>query len=258
MMAKCFVIQPFDHGKFDKRYDDVLAPAIKNAELEPYRVDRGHSVSIPIDEIQKGIEASRACLADISTDNPNVWFELGYAIATRREVVLICSNERTSRFPFDVQHRNIIQYSTDSSRDFTELGQSITSRLRALLTKEMQIEEISRMSSVATVEGLEQHEIATLVAVAQQIDGPSGGVTNPLIRQDLEKAGFTQIACTLGLKRLLDMKMLYYDEEGDYDNPYIVYRLTSNGMQWLLNNQNKLKLKREPPPSHHTDTDLPF
>jgi hypothetical protein len=27
-MAICFVIQPFDAGKFDKRYQDVYAPAI--------------------------------------------------------------------------------------------------------------------------------------------------------------------------------------------------------------------------------------
>jgi hypothetical protein len=27
-MARCFVIQPFDKGTFDKRYDDVFEPAI--------------------------------------------------------------------------------------------------------------------------------------------------------------------------------------------------------------------------------------
>jgi hypothetical protein len=97
MLNRCFVIQPFDRGKFDKRYEDVLVPAITRAGLEPYRVDRDPSVSIPIQDIEAGIESSRACLADITTDNPNVWFELGYAIASRREVVLICSEERTSR-----------------------------------------------------------------------------------------------------------------------------------------------------------------
>lgn len=39
-MSTCFVIQPFDGGPFDKRYDDVIAPAIVAAGLEPYRVDR--------------------------------------------------------------------------------------------------------------------------------------------------------------------------------------------------------------------------
>ena len=36
-MSRCFVIQPFDGGAFDKRFDDVFVPAIKDAGFEPYR-----------------------------------------------------------------------------------------------------------------------------------------------------------------------------------------------------------------------------
>jgi len=39
-MDKCFVMQPFDGSDFDSRYEDVIAPAIREAGLEPYRVDR--------------------------------------------------------------------------------------------------------------------------------------------------------------------------------------------------------------------------
>lgn len=38
-MLRCFVIQPFDRGPFEKQFDDVLSPAIHDAELEAYRVD---------------------------------------------------------------------------------------------------------------------------------------------------------------------------------------------------------------------------
>jgi hypothetical protein len=38
-MPTCFVMQPFDAQIFDKRYQDVFAPAIIDAGLEPYRVD---------------------------------------------------------------------------------------------------------------------------------------------------------------------------------------------------------------------------
>lgn len=132
-MGKCFVIQPFDRGKFDKRYEDVFAPAIRAAELEPYRVDRDPRVSIPIEEIESGIASSQACLADIFTDNPNVWFELGFAIASQREVVLVCSDERASHFPFDIQHRTVITYSTESSSDFDTLRKRITARPQPFL-----------------------------------------------------------------------------------------------------------------------------
>ena len=68
-------------------------------------------------------------LADITTDNPNVWFEVGFAIAVPREVVLVCSDERTTRFPFDVRHRNILQYKTESKSDFDKLRNEIAERI---------------------------------------------------------------------------------------------------------------------------------
>ncbi len=39
----------------------------------------------------------------------NAMFELGYAIACQKEVILVCSDERKEEFPFDVRHRNIIE-----------------------------------------------------------------------------------------------------------------------------------------------------
>lgn len=54
-MGTCFVIQPFDSGKFDKRFHDIYKPAIEAAGLEAYRVDQDPGVQVPIDSIEKGI-----------------------------------------------------------------------------------------------------------------------------------------------------------------------------------------------------------
>src|SRR5688500_17614708 len=109
-MPRCFVIQPFDLGKFDKRYNDICRPAIEAAGLEPYRVDQDPATSIPIEDIEAGIRGAAICFADITLDNPNVWFELGFAIAERKPIVLVCSDERHTRFPFDIQHRTVTRY----------------------------------------------------------------------------------------------------------------------------------------------------
>lgn len=111
-MPRCSVIKPFDKGPFDKRYDQVLVPAILAANLEPYRVDRDHSASIPVEQIESMIRDSDACLADITMDNPNVWYEVGFGFASGKEVVLVCSTRRETKYPFDVHHRNIIRYYT--------------------------------------------------------------------------------------------------------------------------------------------------
>lgn len=257
-MDKCFVIQPFDKGKYDKRYDDVFAPAIGDAGLEAYRVDRDPVVSIPIDEIKSGIEGSQVCLVEITTDNPNVWFELGYAIARQREVVMVCSEERTSSFPFDVQHRSIIEYSTESPQDFVRLRKKITARLEAVLKKRQQLELLSDVVSVSKIEGLEQYEIAALVAVAQQSDDPEGGISGWAVRQDMDTAGFTKLAATMGLKALLDKQMLESFRDSDRNGEtFIAYRLTSPGLTWLFENKDNLTLKKDQP-EEPNDEDIPF
>ncbi len=132
-MERCFVIQPFDGGKFDKRYKDIFKPALEEAGLISYRVDEDPASTIPIEEIEKGIRNSRICLADISIDNPNVWFELGYAISAHKPVIMVCSQSRTANFPFDIQHRSIIIYETESPSDFDKLRSAITNKAKALL-----------------------------------------------------------------------------------------------------------------------------
>ena len=52
-----------------------------------------------IDRIEEQIRNATICLADITTNNPNVWYELGYAFAVGRLVILVCSTERRGKIP---------------------------------------------------------------------------------------------------------------------------------------------------------------
>jgi hypothetical protein len=85
-MARCFVIQPFDRGgAFDKRYRDVLVPAIKEAGLDHYRVDEDPGTTVLIDDIEAGVRASDICLADITNDNPIFGTRLGLLSPTKSQ-----------------------------------------------------------------------------------------------------------------------------------------------------------------------------
>ena len=132
MVTRCFVIQPFDGGAYDKKFEDIYEPALNNAGLEAYRVDRDPSVEVTIEAIEEGIRDASICFADITKNNENVWFELGFAFAHSKSVVLVCSKERKV-FPFDVRHRDIIHYSSDSPRDHKKLKTDITERSKAYL-----------------------------------------------------------------------------------------------------------------------------
>lgn len=258
-MSICFVIQPFDNGPFDKRYEDVFVPAIKDAELEPYRVDLDPSVTIPIEQIEEGIRRADVCLADISRDNPNVWFELGYAIASGKPVILVCEYQPNRRFPFDVQHRAIIIYRTESARDFESLKVNITQRLQAAIAKEEVLERVAGSPRIADVEGLNQHEIIALITIGENTGGPDDTVPFWSIRKDMEHAGFTRIAATLALTTLSRKGMVKSAlEHDDRDNTYNAYSLTEKGLSWLIDNQGKFILKQERKPSTQIDDDIPF
>src|SRR5260370_8932251 len=108
--------------------------------LEPYRVDRDDGALVPIDSLHEEIKNATACLADISTTNPNVMYELGAAIAGGKHVVII-SSSGSQAFPFDIRHRTIVEYSPDSSSDFQKLKAEKTKRLLTILKHQPTLHE---------------------------------------------------------------------------------------------------------------------
>ena len=244
-MPTCFVIQPFD-AKYDKRFEDVYAPAVRAAGLDPYRVDRDAAVDVPIDAIEEGIRTAVLCLADITTDNPNVWYELGFAFAAGRPVVMVCSDERVGKkYPFDIQHRAIIPYQAESPRDFATLQSAITARLEALLKRTDALRAIRDTEQVAPVQGLSQPELVVLATVAGSIVLPDEGVSAYVAKQDVERVGFTAVGFAIGLKRLREKALVGLREATDRDgDTYQVICITSDGWDWIERNEDKFILRR--------------
>lgn len=254
-MSACFVIQPFDQGRFHKRFEDTFRPSIIAAGLEPYRVDEDPASVIPITDIEDGIRRADVCFAEITTDNPNVWFELGFAIAARKPVVMVCADER-QRFPFDVQHRSIIRYRSESSRDFDELGAQLTKRLAAALEAQRRAGSVEGMSPTVLSGGLTPHELVALITIAATaVDGDPMPMYT--LRQEMDRAGYTDVACALAIRAL--EKKQYVERGQGYDghNEYWGFVASDAGLDWLDAHQGQLKLKSasefDPP-----DDDLPF
>lgn len=149
-MGSCFVIQPFKYP-YDKRYKDIFEPAIKDAGLVPHKIDLDPSSEFIFQNILQGIINSDICLVEITDNNPNVWLELGYAIANHKKITLICANtcKRKPKLPFDIQHLKVIFYQTGSSGDYDELRRNITENIKVALLKN-QIEKATSMNPSGT------------------------------------------------------------------------------------------------------------
>ena len=103
--------------------------------------------------------------------------------------------------------------------------------------------------------------MVALATVAENADAQDSLVLAHAIRTDMEKQGFTKLAVTLGLVTLLRKNMLNSVRDEDMNgNSYVAYAITESGMAWLLSNQDRLVLQREPsePDEPITDDDIPF
>jgi hypothetical protein len=258
-MSTCFVIQPFDGDKYDQRYTDVFEPAIKDAGLSAYRVDQDPAVEIPIDDIENGIRGATICFAEISENNPNVWFELGFALAANKPTVMVCSEERTGRFPFDVQHRNIIKYKVRSPSDFAELKQKLTDSLKAKIATARNLREIAPVSRLTETQGLRGHEAAVLAAIAQDLQHHEDGASTYRIKQAMGQLGFSGSQSVIAIRSLMNKGMIDAQlKNDDFGDSYGWYSLNSSGWVWLAANLDMSPRHDGPTKSGPDPDDIPF
>ncbi|MGA2126160.1 MAG: tetratricopeptide repeat protein [Xanthobacteraceae bacterium] len=114
---RAFVIMPFGRKKaadgteidFDAIYDKLLAPAVVAAGLTPHRADaERRSGSIHADMFQELLLAEFV-IADLTIDNPNVWYELGVRNALRNSGAVLTYALR-DRLPFDIAGQRMQRY----------------------------------------------------------------------------------------------------------------------------------------------------
>lgn len=76
------------------------------------RVDEMLTPADITEDIFNLIASSSLVIADITDLNPNVMFEVGYAIGRGKQAVLICK-DNVPQLPFDISHRRVFTYKRD-------------------------------------------------------------------------------------------------------------------------------------------------
>ncbi len=114
----CFVLMPF--GKkpnsvgtivdFDAVYKDIIAPAVVNAGLEPLRADEEMAGGIIHKPMFERLILCEYAVADLTTANANVFYELGVRHAVRRWRTILLFAEGCGQLPFDVAQLRAMPY----------------------------------------------------------------------------------------------------------------------------------------------------
>jgi len=103
-----FVLIPF-HPDFEKSYQ-VITRTVTDLGLNCSRGDDVHVSSNILSHIVQEIYRARLIIADITSRNPNVYYELGIAQAIGKPVLLIAQN--ANELPFDISSRRVLVYHT--------------------------------------------------------------------------------------------------------------------------------------------------
>jgi tetratricopeptide (TPR) repeat protein len=113
----CFVLMPFgkkpdstgDLVDFDGVYDQIIKPAVENAGMEPIRADEEQVGGIIHKAMFERLILCEYAVADLTTANANVFYELGVRHAVRPWSTVLLFAEQT-RLPFDVEMLRALKY----------------------------------------------------------------------------------------------------------------------------------------------------
>jgi hypothetical protein len=97
--SSAFVVMDFS-GEYDELYADVIQKACESQELDVKRADERYGPGLIIADIINDLNESKLVIAEISPPNPNVFFEVGYAYAVNKPVILLAL--KGTKLPFDV------------------------------------------------------------------------------------------------------------------------------------------------------------
>src|SRR5712664_3874484 len=102
-----FVLMPFD-ASFDDTYKLGIKPTCEDAGAYCERVDEQFFDESIFSRILNQIAKADVIVADMSGRNPNVFYEVGYAHALGKRVILL--TQKTEDIPFDLKHHPHIVY----------------------------------------------------------------------------------------------------------------------------------------------------
>jgi hypothetical protein len=129
---KVFVVMQYG-GEYDALYASVIKPAAEGVEGLAVSVDRVDERQRPgsiTEDIELSIADASVVIAEVTPDNPNVFYEVGYARAHGVPIIFLAKTGR--QLPFDIiVHRTIFYDGVDPAQE--EARQDLKDALSAVL-----------------------------------------------------------------------------------------------------------------------------
>lgn len=141
----CFVIMPYS-AESDRVYSEAIAPAlmsIPDKKILVLRADQmGHEAITLRAHVENAVRSADFIITDVSGNNPNVMYELGYAAAIGKPVVIV-SRKSLGELPANLRESPVLYYRDDELLEFkSELCMHVMETLSQLEMKPQEVNHI--------------------------------------------------------------------------------------------------------------------
>jgi hypothetical protein len=123
-----FFICPFDNKEIDHNYEFVIKPCVEKHQFSIQRADEITHTQTITETIISAINKARFIIADLTEAKPNCYYEVGYAHAVGKPVIIIAKNG-TARH-FDLVAHNWTYWDT-----YEDLKPKIEKRIDGVLSE---------------------------------------------------------------------------------------------------------------------------
>jgi hypothetical protein len=154
-----FVLMPFS-SHFDDAYKLGIKEAAKEAGVHAERLDEQIFDSNMLEKIYSEIDRADLVIADMSERNPNVFYEVGYADARKKLVILLTN--KAEDIPFDLLHRPHIIYDGSISKLKNELAERLTWAKEEVIKREKEPIRTESSISYSFVDRTEHNDTAVV------------------------------------------------------------------------------------------------
>ena len=105
---KCFIIMPFGITDLENFYTEFVLPVLHGCKLNCTRGDDIFGSNVIMEDVRSAIAAADLVVADLTGQNPNVFYEVGIAHTMGKQVLLL--SQSINDVPFDLRHRRVLSY----------------------------------------------------------------------------------------------------------------------------------------------------
>jgi len=124
----CFVLMPF-RKELKPIYDDHISPTVQYLGLNCHRADQIFSTKPIMEDIIDAVKNARIVISDLTSANPNVFYETGICHAMGKDVILITQDKDV---PFDLTHIRHLRYEY-TPRGMKEFEEALKVTIKAIL-----------------------------------------------------------------------------------------------------------------------------